>query len=425
MRNFTYFKKIILENKNKIIKVLGLGIIILSVILYISSYNFANSGAGHNMSGYAWSSYDNGGVGWISFNSNNHGGSVDYGVTVDTNKNLVGYAWSGNSVDSSVNGYGWLKFGGLSGIQIRPGIISEDAKFAGNSNNLTGWARFCAVYQSGCSGNYYHGSGPVNNDLSTNPYLGGWDGWVSLSGTSPDYGVKLSGDTFSGYAWGGDVVGWISFNCLNGGNCATSNYKVTYNVVAGPVVTLSVDKPVLTLGNSFTLSWNGSNLIDNSTGCLASGAWSGQKNSPSSPVGGVTMNPSAVGSYKYGIKCLGLDGTTWSSVSEVTVNVTTNSESVTLKYTPVAGGPPPKEYTTTLTWTTIDTKVNTCKASGGWTGDKLNKSSGSTSETGVIVKPGPLVTYTIICEGKSGSLVSYSIKLNEKSGRQGPKWEWE
>ncbi|MBT9146265.1 MAG: hypothetical protein DDT42_02147 [candidate division WS2 bacterium] len=64
----------------------------------------------------------------------------------------------------------------------------------------------------------------------------GWDGWISMRGTG--YGVLLetvpapAPNEFRGWAWGDDVVGWISFNCIEGGVggtniCATSNYKVT------------------------------------------------------------------------------------------------------------------------------------------------------------------------------------------------------
>ncbi|MBI2030189.1 hypothetical protein HYT05_01060, partial [Candidatus Kaiserbacteria bacterium] len=42
---------------------------------------------------------------------------------------------------------------------------------------------------------------------------GGWDGWISLSGAG--YGPVLStSGTFSGYAWGSTVVGWLSFAAL-------------------------------------------------------------------------------------------------------------------------------------------------------------------------------------------------------------------
>ena len=40
---------------------------------------------------------------------------------------------------------------------------------------------------------------------------GGWDGWIHLHGTG--YGVELQEDsTFSGYAWGSDVIGWLDFS---------------------------------------------------------------------------------------------------------------------------------------------------------------------------------------------------------------------
>ena len=72
----------------------------------------------------------------------------------------------------------------------------------------------------------------------------GWDGCISLSGSSPAYGVTLPGGTASsgdlaGNAWGSDVVGWVSFNCNAGGPssdniCATSNYKVTFTTTTPP-----------------------------------------------------------------------------------------------------------------------------------------------------------------------------------------------
>lgn len=53
-------------------------------------------------------------------------------------------------------------------------------------------------------------------------YEDGWDGWLSLRGSN--YGVKLnltgSPKTFEGWAWGSDVIGWLSFNHLN---CDSNN----------------------------------------------------------------------------------------------------------------------------------------------------------------------------------------------------------
>lgn len=151
---------------------------------------FAYAGAEHNLVGWAWS--DN--IGWISFNStNDHDPNTvgvqvspyNYGVHMAANGDLCGdsacatpgYAWSPN--------IGWIQFGGLSSFPSGSGTQSVNA--AVNGTNLQGWAR------------------ALSND-------GAWDGWISLSGAGPSYGVSLFGNTFSGYAWGSDVVGWISFD---------------------------------------------------------------------------------------------------------------------------------------------------------------------------------------------------------------------
>ena len=128
------------------------------------------------LSGYAWSSN----IGWISFNSANpNAGGGNYSVKYDSATNLLSdYAWSSN--------IGWISFNpnDLAGCPISPCT----ARVSGNS--LNGWAR-------------------VISEVGRND---GWDGWVSLSGTSPNYGVSRVGGSLSGFAWGSDVVGWVSFN---------------------------------------------------------------------------------------------------------------------------------------------------------------------------------------------------------------------
>ena len=136
----------------------------------------AFAGSEHNMSGWAWSSN----IGWISFNSTNTGGAINYGVNKNTDGTLTGYAWSSN--------IGWIKFGGLSGWPTGSGTQPKNAQI--NGNNLQGWAKALSA-----DGN-------------------GWDGWVSLSGAGPSYGVSFNSSSgqFSSFAWGSDVVGWLSFN---------------------------------------------------------------------------------------------------------------------------------------------------------------------------------------------------------------------
>ncbi|HVT75337.1 MAG TPA: hypothetical protein VHD69_02920 [Candidatus Paceibacterota bacterium] len=148
----------------------------------------AHAGTSHNMSGYAWSST----IGWISFNCTNDSScaTADYGVNKDADGTLHGYAWAST--------IGWIQFSGLSGFPSGPGTTAQNAQVIGS--NVVGWAQAIAA-----NGN-------------------GWDGWIALSGTS--YGVTLSGTAFTGYAWGGDTVGWVSWNCLSDSSCGTANYNV-------------------------------------------------------------------------------------------------------------------------------------------------------------------------------------------------------
>jgi len=170
-----------------------IGVFALTV-MHFSEPDISYAGTGENVRGYAWS--DN--IGWISFNSIEGGGS-NYGVNVDLDTGLFsGYAWSSN--------VGWLSFNqtDLSGCPKSPCTTNYNQ----GNGKITGWARFLSANGSG------------------------WDGWLSLSGKAdpPDnsqYGVSLLGNSFSGYAWGGEVVGWVSFNGVAGDG---SGYGVTLGI---------------------------------------------------------------------------------------------------------------------------------------------------------------------------------------------------
>ncbi len=79
--------------------------------------------------------------------------------------------------------------------------------------------------------------------FTSNPKSGGWDGWIKLRSTN--YGVWIDTSVapaeFRNWAWGSDVVGWISFNCKEGGSsggniCVRSNYKVITGFPFAPVI---------------------------------------------------------------------------------------------------------------------------------------------------------------------------------------------
>ncbi len=220
-------------------KILAIGIILF--ILFSPIFTEEVKAAEQNMSGWAWSST----IGWISFNNSTSGATIDYGVHIGTDGVLVGWAWSSN--------IGWIQFDStLAGPEAptysarvdRDGTLSG---CGGVSGRICGWARALA-----------HGDG--------------WDGWILLGpiATSPENGVRLvqegAGSVVRGYTWGDDVVGWVSFNCLDGGNCVQSNYRVTTTFVLNrpPVVTNSTSTinycshhllPRVATGTALTLGW--------------------------------------------------------------------------------------------------------------------------------------------------------------------------
>jgi uncharacterized membrane protein len=159
--------------------------------------------------GWAWSSN----IGWISLSSFTGGGEEIYGVAVDSTDNLIGSAWS-RGVQGLAGGLGWLDFDPVGPYPASP---NNSAQLDRVTNKITGWARFC--------------SGTVDNDC-VSATRSDWDGWVllgpiSVSGT--DYGVEVNASTspmeLTGWAYGSEPVGWISFNCFNTDKCSQNNYK--------------------------------------------------------------------------------------------------------------------------------------------------------------------------------------------------------
>jgi hypothetical protein len=187
----------------------------------------------NNIRGWSWSGF----LGWTSFSCQNQGvcGSTNYGVHMVRNSDLgffgvgydvgalVGHAWS--------DGVGWISFNkseanadGTMPNDLFPARSYMAKVDILQNNQISGWAR--AMMASSLEEN--------------------WNGWIKLAGDGGtwtgvactgvggsdysnsdrcNYGVKIGvGGDFEGYAWGGEAVGWISFNNLTGGG--TNNYKV-------------------------------------------------------------------------------------------------------------------------------------------------------------------------------------------------------
>ncbi|MCR4326004.1 MAG: hypothetical protein NUV59_04390 [Patescibacteria group bacterium] len=294
-------------------------VLIITALAWVGSISIAperaSSASDTPITGYGWSDT----IGWISFNCSDAGtcGSVSYGMSVNPGGVISGYAWSEH--------IGWVsaKNSDLSGCPSSPCT----ARIVGGA--MQGWLK------------------ALSGDSALS---GGWDGWISLSGSG--YGPSIiSGGGFNSYAWGSDVVGWVdfsqvrtdfapcnpSYSCVDlqhiqytNPQCQTSSYATCTSpafctegsaaclypppvfIQSGELTGhLQATPQIVPTGLPATLTWN----VDNVSDCTVSGdngdGWSGTSGShSSSPILQQTI---------YTLSCDALDG---SSVDEgVVVNV--------------------------------------------------------------------------------------------------------
>jgi len=262
--------------------------------------NEAKAGDADNVSGWAWSEN----IGWISFNCDNPELPAprcanDYGVNIDPSTGVFsGYAWSEN--------IGWIDFGP-----------------AGPYPDLPNYSACLDFPSSGqtCDGTGDYQASGWAKVLSNNS-------WIKLKGqtteTPPtDYGVSwdpADNQELKGWAWSDIVIGWISFNCKDGGYneatgehyniCGTSNYKVVAEVDNTPPTVSVIYEP-----STITTTWQKENATatvdchdpEPATGCNIE-SYMLKTYSPSSPP---TPCPTACGT---------LDWTTATSSSPKTIS---------------------------------------------------------------------------------------------------------
>jgi hypothetical protein len=195
---------------------------LLPFILIVFGFSFSAvvlAGASDNVSGWAWSEN----IGWISFNNTTGGGATSsYGVNINLSTgDLSGYSWSEN--------VGWISFNradtGNPPAAPYNGGSGPIANYDSASRRVRGWARALS-------------------------YGGGWDGWIKLgdsAGVWPAGGPQVSiavSNEFVGWAWGSDVVGWISFNDRDfDGSPGPYDYQVVVSSLNPPptAINLSAD----------------------------------------------------------------------------------------------------------------------------------------------------------------------------------------
>lgn len=181
-----------------------------------------------------------------------------------------------------------------------------------------------------------------------------------------------------------------TLTCSGPGGSASESVLVTVTgTVDPPLVLMDATRYIVEPGGSSYLVW----ASGNATACTASGGWSGSK-----ALSGY-QQVFLPGTTTYTITCTGPSG---SDSDSVTINVGTPDE-VSLNAAPstIFDGDD-----STLSWTSSG--MESCEASGAWSGSKPLNGSES-------VSPGSTRTYTLTCL-ESGGTVSDLIQNGEFSG---------
>ncbi len=175
--------------------------------------NCAVGGVGGNVTGWAWSDT----IGWISLNASDTGTctNTNYGLTIAADGTMSGYMWNEN--------VGWV---------------------SANAADLTG----CPTAPCTARMNQYAMQGWMKVLSANDAQSGGWDGFISLSGSGYGPTLATSGGLISGYAWGDMNTGWVSFGaasapitttwtpqCANIYSCSDSTHRVNSCTGATPV----------------------------------------------------------------------------------------------------------------------------------------------------------------------------------------------
>jgi hypothetical protein len=329
------------------------------------------------------------GPGWISFSGTATNGDTygvyEGGAASSAPGALAGYAWSSN--------YGWISFdpSTADGSHPAPNVnLSTGA--------VTGWARACAAFQSGCSGALNAGTGSPGNE---------WDGWISLSGTAADsspYGITQGPNcgAWSGQAWGSADIGWISASGVAddsssyGVTCAAPPTPISASCTVSPDVgntitpfVWKVSSPTGGFGAPYTYAWTFDGVLSGNTGTSVTKTYS----TTGAKTGSVTVTDAGGSSQSF--SCTNSVGS-----PGVTVYATPTAMLTADKYTIVNG------QSVTLTWSSTN-------ATSGCTGNGFNTGGATSGNISVnpVVNP---TNYGVTCSNPGGS-ASDSVAITVKN----------
>lgn len=296
------------------IALLGALALIAGALVFHPGYSQASGTAG-SMTGWAWSDT----IGWIDLNCSNDNscGTSSYGLTIGSDSTISGYAWSDN--------VGWVSANAsdLTGCPTAP----CSARMSGSA--MAGWLKVLS---------------------SSDSQSGGWDGFISLSGSG--YGPTLASNAFSGYSWGDVNVGWVNWDlarttyspCVSQNICSSNDVvdsctgATVQSCTSGTICSAGAcvvppapaDSPsdgftghivarpaIVQIGHTTRVFWHIDNVVDST--CSVTGtngdSWTGS--SYAGPSGRVS---SAISSQTiYSLSCVGLDASTLRETATVNI----------------------------------------------------------------------------------------------------------
>lgn len=199
-----------------------------------------------------------------------------------------------------------------------------------------------------------------------------WTGTKSTSGVSP-----VAPTTPGSYSY--------TLTCTGAGGSASNTAILRVDPQPPPTADLTAAKQSIKLGETVALSW----ISSNTTGCTASGAWSGALGTSGTQV----LTPAATGTYVYDLSCLGKDTTNATDSVTVTVNPPDPKPTVNIAVSPTSIE---KGQSSQVTWTSAN--ATSCSATGAWTGSK-----GLSGSQAVTPVDAGTYTYTLTCDGSGGT----------------------
>ena len=151
-----------------------------------------------------------------------------------------------------------------------------------------------------------------------------------------------------------------------------------------PKVSLAVNAAKVKMNDDISLSWDSNNVST----CIASGAWSGNKE-----ITGTQLVKVLSGKTRFTITCSGVGGSSSDSVEVTVSDPVQGMPAINLSASPTSI---PYNGSTTLIWDSTNT--SSCVALGGWSGNK------TTSGSMVIGTLTSNTSFSLSCSGAGGTV---------------------